>query len=200
MIPKDKEHALGEIDDDGHRNREWRRYRYVCRCGKTGSWQESVNLARGGHAVHRADEAEAAAALDRALGVQRAARMHDSVIVSMSTGVPLMKGQTAQITSAPQKHAWVAIRFLVSGVGTPRGARDWWISSIRVNGHEKLKKSISGEVFSIRKMWSDVRWKIPAGRRVVMVVNYVGRKRLGSPFYAAIVGLRDRTPKTRRAR
>ncbi len=54
-IPKDREHALGEIDDDGHRDRYWRRYRYVCRCGRAGAWRESVVQARGDHAVHKSD-------------------------------------------------------------------------------------------------------------------------------------------------
>ena len=59
MIPADKEHALGEIDDDGNRDRYFRRYRYVCRCGKAGAWSESVQLAKGEHAVHRSDVKEA---------------------------------------------------------------------------------------------------------------------------------------------
>ena len=55
MITADNEHALGEIDDDGNGDRYFRRYRYVCRCGKAGPWREGVVLARGDHAVHRSD-------------------------------------------------------------------------------------------------------------------------------------------------
>jgi len=58
MIPADREHALGEVDDDGHHDRYWRRYRYICRCGKAGPWCESVTLARGHHNVHRSDVEE----------------------------------------------------------------------------------------------------------------------------------------------
>lgn len=50
-----KEHAIGEIDDDGHRDPFFCRYRYVCRCGRAGAWRESVQLARGDHAVHESD-------------------------------------------------------------------------------------------------------------------------------------------------
>ena len=59
MIPADKEHTLGEIDDDGNRDRFFRHYRYVCRCGKAGAWRESVQLVKGEHAVHRSDMKEA---------------------------------------------------------------------------------------------------------------------------------------------
>jgi len=48
-------HVLGEVDDDGHCDRYFRRYRYVCRCGKAGAWRESVVQARGDHAAHRGD-------------------------------------------------------------------------------------------------------------------------------------------------
>ena len=53
-------HALGEIDDDGNYDRYFRRYRYVCRCGKAGAWRECIQLAKGDHAVHRYDMKEAA--------------------------------------------------------------------------------------------------------------------------------------------
>ena len=49
------DHAIGEIDDDGHHDRYFRRYRYICRCGKAGAWRESVQLARGDHVVHRGE-------------------------------------------------------------------------------------------------------------------------------------------------
>lgn len=52
-------HDLGEIDDDGHWDRLFRRYRYVCRCGKAGPWREGSELARGDHALHRNDENDA---------------------------------------------------------------------------------------------------------------------------------------------
>lgn len=52
MITVAHEHALGEIDDDGFPGLLFRRYRYVCRCGKAGPWREGVMLARGDHAVH----------------------------------------------------------------------------------------------------------------------------------------------------
>jgi hypothetical protein len=45
-------HALGEIDDDGL-SRAARSYRFICRCGKAGTWQPSKTLAKGQHAVHR---------------------------------------------------------------------------------------------------------------------------------------------------
>lgn len=56
----DRAHGLGEVDDDGNRDPFFRRYRYVCRCGKAGAWRDSVQLARGEHAVHRLDDQEAA--------------------------------------------------------------------------------------------------------------------------------------------
>ena len=50
------EHVLGEIDDDGHPDRCFRRYRYVCRCGKAGSWRP-LALAIGEHSLHRGEVA-----------------------------------------------------------------------------------------------------------------------------------------------
>jgi hypothetical protein len=60
MVPADKLHALGEVDDDGNRDPYFRRYRYVCRCGKAGPWRDGVVQARGDHDVHRSDRKEAA--------------------------------------------------------------------------------------------------------------------------------------------
>lgn len=54
------EHALAEVDDDGHLLDSWfRRYRFVCRCGRAGDWVDSPLVARGHHAVH-ADAADTA--------------------------------------------------------------------------------------------------------------------------------------------
>jgi hypothetical protein len=55
VITAANEHALGEIDDDGNWDRYFRRYRYVCRCGKAGPWRDSKQLAKGEYAVHRSD-------------------------------------------------------------------------------------------------------------------------------------------------
>ena len=48
-------HALAEIDDDGTVTVFFRRYRYVCRCGRTGIWRDGIVLARADHAVHKND-------------------------------------------------------------------------------------------------------------------------------------------------
>jgi hypothetical protein len=50
-------HALAEVDDDGL-SRDARSYRYVCRCGKPGTWQPSRIAAKGQHDVHRTDAAK----------------------------------------------------------------------------------------------------------------------------------------------
>lgn len=110
------------------------------------------------------------------------------VVVPMHASVPIMRGQKAVITSDALQYAWIAERLYISSAGTPGGAGDWQLSSIRINGREKLKKSISGAHFAVGEVWSDVRWKVPAKRRVVMIVTYVGKRRRGCPFFAAIVG------------
>lgn len=46
-------HQLAELDDDGNPDQYFRRYRYICRCGKVGAWQPSILTARGEHDVHR---------------------------------------------------------------------------------------------------------------------------------------------------
>lgn len=51
---KSDAHRLAEIDDNGG----WvmsRSFRYVCWCGKTGTWQPSAVAARGDHGVHRSE-------------------------------------------------------------------------------------------------------------------------------------------------
>ena len=58
----DREHALAEVDNDGHWDRHFRLYRYVCRCGKAGPWVEGVVSARGGHDVHASDMRDARSA------------------------------------------------------------------------------------------------------------------------------------------
>lgn len=50
-------HSLTEIDDDGL-SRASRSYRYICRCGKPGTWQPSRVAAKGQHDVHRTDAAK----------------------------------------------------------------------------------------------------------------------------------------------
>ena len=116
---------------------------------------------------------------------------NDRVVAPMSTGGPISKGQIARITSRAFPHAWLAYQLYVSSAGTRGGAGDWRLRSIRVDGHEKLKEPISGGVFAVGQVWSDVSWKVRAGRRIVMEVEYVGRRRRCA-FYAAIVGARLR--------
>jgi dihydrofolate reductase len=52
----EKDHWLGEIDDDGHHDPRFRRYRYVCRCGTTSLWLYSRVQAQAGHAAHRSEQ------------------------------------------------------------------------------------------------------------------------------------------------
>ena len=131
-----------------------------------------------------------------------AERSLDRVVMSMSTGVTVPPGTDAVITSDALLHAWIIERLYISSVGTPGGERDWWLSSIRVDGREKLKKSISGAHFTMDEAWSDVCWKVPAKRRVVMIVKYVGKRRRGCPFFAAFVGSlaeRERVPRKKKS-
>lgn len=111
------------------------------------------------------------------------------VVMPMNTGtVPIKPGQVAMITSDAHKRGWIAIRLFISAAGTGGGARDWLVSSIRINGREKLKESISGSQFAVDRRWGDVRWKVRAGRRVTMIVNYIGRRKHGAPFFAVLMG------------
>ena len=124
----------------------------------------------------------------------------DRVVMPMNTGVPILRRQIARITSAASPHAWIATRLYVASAGTPRGAADWMLLSICVDGREKLQEPISGAIFAVGEMWSDVGWKLRAGRRVVIDVEYVGRRRRGCPFYAAIVGQRVRPKRIQKRR
>jgi hypothetical protein len=112
------------------------------------------------------------------------------VVMPINTnGTAIAPGQSATITSDKSRRAWTAERMFVSGAGATRGAADWTIHSIRVNGHERLKASISGAEFSTAPDgWNEVRWNCRAGGRIRMIVEYTGRKKRGIPFYASLVG------------
>lgn len=118
-------------------------------------------------------------------------RLPPDVVVPMSTA-PIRKRQIATITSLARPFTWIAQQLYISSAGTRGGAADWQLHSIRVDGHEKLSAPISGAVFAVGEVWSDVCWKVGAQRRVVMEVEYVGRRKCCT-FYASIVGLRTET-------
>jgi dihydrofolate reductase/thymidylate synthase len=52
----ERDHGLGEIDDDGHVDPRFRRHRFVCRCGTPGIWLYSRVQAQAGHAMHRSEK------------------------------------------------------------------------------------------------------------------------------------------------
>lgn len=111
--------------------------------------------------------------------------------MNLSTPIRIRRRQVVTITSPSFPYAWTVDRLYISASGTKGGASDWRLSSIRVDGHEKLSGPISGGVFAADapQTWNDICWQVPAGQGVVMEVEYVGGQR-DCPFYAAIAGYR----------
>src|SRR4029079_3102077 len=53
-------------------------------------------------------------------------------ILPMSTGVPILPTQSAQITGRPQTLVFKIGRFLISNAGTAGGAADWIVNDIKI--------------------------------------------------------------------
>jgi len=112
-------------------------------------------------------------------------------ILPMSTGVPILPTQSAQITGRPQTLVFKIGRFVISNAGTAGGAADWIVNDIKIGNVSQFVQSgdVPGDLFATNAIDTFVRFS-PAqtAMDVVVVVTYIGLNESGCPFFGAMVG------------
>jgi hypothetical protein len=112
-------------------------------------------------------------------------------ILPLSTGVPILPTQSAQITGRPQARAFRGDRFMVSNAGTAGGAADWIINDIKIGNRSQFVQSgdVPGDLFAVNAIDTFVRFETAqTAMDIVIVVTYIGLNESGAPFFAALVG------------
>jgi hypothetical protein len=159
----------------------WERSPYV------GSWYDMVGPRVGGILPQEAVPLlPAAAVVDAPLPTQA-----NRDILPMSTGVPILPTQSAQITGRPQTLVFKIGRFVISNAGTAGGAADWIVNDIKIGNVSQFVQSgdVPGDMFATNAIDTFVRFA-PAqtAMDVVVVVTYIGLNESGCPFFGAMVG------------
>ena len=112
-------------------------------------------------------------------------------ILPMSTGVPILPTQSAQITGRPQTMVFSINRFLISNAGTAGGAADWIVNDIKIGNRSQFVQSgdVPGDLFATNAIDTFVRFDTAqTAMDVVVVVTYIGLNECGAPFFGAMVG------------
>ena len=112
-------------------------------------------------------------------------------ILPLSTGVPILPTQSAQITGRPQVRAFAGRRLMVSNAGTAGGAADWIINDIKIGNRSQFVQSgdVPGDLFAVNAIDTFVRFETAqTAMDIVVVVTYIGLNESGAPFFAAMVG------------
>jgi hypothetical protein len=112
-------------------------------------------------------------------------------ILPMSTGVPILPTQSAQITGRPQVVAYRCGRFLISNAGTAGGAADWIVNDIKIGNRSQFVQSgdVPGDLFATNAIDTFVRFETAqTAMDVVVVVTYIGLNESGCPFFGAMIG------------
>ena len=112
-------------------------------------------------------------------------------ILPMSTGVPILPTQSAQITGRPQVLVFKIGRFVISNAGTAGGAADWIVNDIKIGNRSQFVQSgdVPGDLFAVNAIDTFVRFEAAqTAMDVVVVVTYIGLNESGAPFFGAMVG------------
>ena len=112
-------------------------------------------------------------------------------ILPMSTGVPILPTQSAQITGRPQTLVFKIGRFVISNAGTAGGAADWIVNDIKIGNRSQFVQSgdVPGDLFAVNAIDTFVRFETAqTAMDVVVVVTYIGLNESGAPFFGAMVG------------
>jgi hypothetical protein len=112
-------------------------------------------------------------------------------ILPMSTGVPILPTQSAQITGRPQTLVFKIGRFVISNAGTAGGAADWIVNDIKIGNRSQFVQSgdVPGDLFATNAIDTFVRFEAAqTAMDVVVVVTYIGLNESGCPFFGAMVG------------
>jgi hypothetical protein len=146
-------------------------------------WYDIAGLG-GGH--HGGPLAARAAVVDAPLPTQA-----NRDILPMSTGVPILPTQSAQITGRPQTLVFKIGRFVISNAGTAGGAADWIVNDIKIGNRSQFVQSgdVPGDLFATNAIDTFVRFEsAQTAMDVVVVVTYIGLNESGCPFFGAMVG------------
>jgi hypothetical protein len=120
-------------------------------------------------------------------------------ILPISTGVPILPAQSAQIAwhARISDHPWIYKigRFIISNAGTAGGAADWIVNDIKISDVSQFVQSgdLSGTVFATNATnaidtfvrFSPVQLAMDV---VVVVITYIGLNEKGCPFFGAMIG------------
>jgi hypothetical protein len=112
-------------------------------------------------------------------------------ILPMSTGVPILPTQSAQITGRPQTLVFKIGRFVISNAGTAGGAADWIVNDVKIGNRSQFVQSgdVPGDLFATNAIDTFVRFEAAqTAMDVVVVVTYIGLNESGCPFFGAMVG------------
>ena len=112
-------------------------------------------------------------------------------ILPMSTGVPILPTQSAQITGRPQTLVFKIGRFVISNAGTSGGAADWIVNDVKIGNRSQFVQSgdVPGDLFATNAIDTFVRFDTAqTAMDVVVVVTYIGMNESGCPFFGAMVG------------
>jgi hypothetical protein len=112
-------------------------------------------------------------------------------VLPMSVDTPILIGQSAQITSRPQRVAFRPERVFISAGPTGEGANAWLVNDIKIGNRSQFSQSgyIPGDMFANVSIDSFVSFETAqTAMDIVMVVTYNGASSDGQPFFGAIIG------------
>ena len=112
-------------------------------------------------------------------------------VLPIASGVPILPGQSVQITSRAHTSAFRCERFMISNAGTPGGAADWIVNDIKIGNRSQFSQSgdVPGNMFATNVIDSFVSFETArVAMDVAVIVTYVGTLESGSPFFASMVG------------
>ena len=148
-----------------------------------GQWYD---LTQGGGPGGGGVNAPAAAVVDAPLPTQA-----NRDILPMSTGVPILPTQSAQITGRPQVLVFKIGRFMISNAGTAGGCADWIVNDIKIGNRSQFVQSgdVPGDMFASNAIDTFVRFEAAqTAMDVVVCVTYIGLNESGCPFFGAMCG------------
>ena len=116
----------------------------------------------------------------------------DRHTLPISSGVPILPGQSAQITARAQISEFHCKRFVISNVGTPGGAADWVVNDLKIGNRSQFSQAddVPGAMFAANAI--DVYMSFETARvamDIAVIVTYVGPVESGAPFFGAMVGM-----------
>ena len=113
------------------------------------------------------------------------------IVLPMSTGVPILPTQSAQITARSQMGAFRPERIFLSSAGTSGGAADWIVNDFKIGNRSQFAQSgdVPGDMFATNAIDGFVSFEtVQTAMDVALVVTYIGLNESGCPFFGSIVG------------